>query len=92
MGSFFFAIFTHALIDTLTLALKKKGEKAMYNIDQEVYVKGTIVAVSKEDDGSFEYRIKIESPRWSHGETVTVTDRQIKQATITMDELERVCR
>ncbi len=64
----------------------------MYNIDQEVYVKGTIVGVSKENDGSFEYRIKIDSPRYSFGETVTVADNQIKLAAITMDELEKVCR
>lgn len=65
----------------------------MYNMDQEVYVKGTIVGISKEDDGSFEYKIKVESSVWEkHGETVTVNADQIKLAAITMDELEKVCR
>lgn len=64
----------------------------MYNIDQEVYVKGIITGISKEDDGSFEYKVTIDSPVYSRGESVRVTGDQIKLAAITMDELEKVCQ
>ena len=63
----------------------------MYNIDQKVYVKGIITGISKEDDGSFEYKVTIESPCYSRGDSVRVAEDQIKLAAITMDELEKVC-
>lgn len=63
----------------------------MYNIDQEVYVKGIITGISKEDDGNFEYRVTFESPVYSRGESVRVTKDQIKLAVITTDELEKRC-
>lgn len=64
----------------------------MYNIDQEVYVKGIITGIEKEDDGNFEYRVTVKSPLYSRGETVRVTADQIKLAAITMDELEKRCQ
>lgn len=64
----------------------------MYNIDQKVYVEGIITGISKEDDGDFEYKVRIKSPLYARGETVRVTGDQIKLAAITMDELEKVCR
>ena len=63
----------------------------MYNIDQKIYVKGIITGISKEDDGSFEYKVMIKSPVYSRGETVRVAEDQIKLAAITMDELEKKC-
>lgn len=64
----------------------------MYNIDQEVYVKGIITGISKESGGNFEYKVTFKSPLYSQGESIRVTEDQIKLAAITMDELERVCR
>ena len=64
----------------------------MYNIDQKVYVKGIITGILKEDDGSFEYRVTVESHAYSRGETVRVTEDQIELAKMTMDELEKICQ
>lgn len=67
----------------------------MYNIDQEVYVKGIITGISKEDDGSFEYKVTIKSTLYSRGEEVRVAEDQIRTVAVnpvTMDELEKRCR
>lgn len=63
----------------------------MYNIDQEVYVKGTIIGVTKTKDGSFEYEVQVKDNFWDE-RTIHVKDDQIKLAAITMDELEKICR
>ena len=63
----------------------------MYNIDQKVYVKGIITGISKEDDGSFEYKVTIESPCYTRGDTVRVTEDQIKAGPLSMEDLEKMC-
>ena len=36
----------------------------MYNIDQEVYVKATVVGVNKNRDGKFEYEVEFKDELW----------------------------
>lgn len=66
----------------------------MYNIDQEVYVKGTIVGVNKNRDGKFEYEVEFKDELWGD-RRISVTDGLIRTVVvnpITMDELEKRCQ
>ena len=63
----------------------------MYNIDQEVYVKATVVGVNKSRDGKFEYEVEFKDELWGDIR-ISVNADQIKLAAITMDELEKACR
>jgi len=62
----------------------------MFNIDQEVYVKGIITGVSKEKDGSFEYTVQIQDEHW-HDTEVTVKEDQVKLGPLSVEDLEKRC-
>ena len=63
----------------------------MFNIDQEVYVKATIVGVNKGRDGKFEYEVEFKDELWGD-RRITVKDDQIKLGPLSMEDLEKMCK
>ena len=64
----------------------------MYNIDDTVFVKGTIVGVKKEDNGIM-YTVAFQDPLWNRPEEIRVVASDVKKiGFFTMEELEEACK